>query len=528
MIVDDEPEVHHVTQLVLADYTFGDAGLTFLNAYSGGEALDLIKKHPDTAVALMDVVMETDQAGLEAVRQIRDDIGNGMVRIILRTGQPGQAPEKKVILEYDINDYKAKSELTSQKLFTAVTSALRSYRDLKIIDRSRKGLEMIIDSAGELLKPQSLAQFTSGVLMQMTSLLGLNDDSLLMQTAGFAVSNHNGAFRILAATGQFEQYVDRRADEVLDEEIRNDLGRAVAEGKSFVERDRFVGYFRTSRHSENVLYLKCRQKINHVDTRLVQVFLGNVAVSFDNLNHRVNLEKLVEERTRELNLEKEKLARAQSILCKYVPSQLTERICEGKVEEVWKTARGRLTMFFSDIKDFTRLTEIMEPEDSAGLLNEYFSEMYKIASRYGGVVANVKGDELFIFFGVNDAIPDKEHAVKCVNMALEMQRRMSELAVKWFEDGLEEPLRIRCGVNTGIVNVGGFGSPERKNYTAMGMHVNLASRLETACEPGKILISHSTWALVKDKFECRPLGKMEVKGFSHPVLVYDVSGVFAT
>ncbi|MFH1139846.1 MAG: SpoIIE family protein phosphatase [Pseudomonadota bacterium] len=146
LIVDDEPEVHQVTQLVLADYSFDASGLIFLNAYSGGEAVDLIQKHPDTAVVLMDVVMETDQAGLDAVHHIRENLGCRMARIILRTGQPGHAPERRVILDYDINDYKAKSELTSQKLFTSVTAALRSYRDLNSIETQRKRLEEIIRS----------------------------------------------------------------------------------------------------------------------------------------------------------------------------------------------------------------------------------------------------------------------------------------------------------------------------------------------------------------------------------------------
>lgn len=146
MIVDDEEEVHNVTHLVLGDYSFEGAGIEFLSAYTGQGAKEMISKNPDTAAILLDVVMETDQAGLELVRYIREELNNSLVRIILRTGQPGQAPERKVIIEYDINDYKAKSELTSQKLFTAITAALRSYRDLNTIEEKRQNLRKIIDS----------------------------------------------------------------------------------------------------------------------------------------------------------------------------------------------------------------------------------------------------------------------------------------------------------------------------------------------------------------------------------------------
>jgi class 3 adenylate cyclase len=107
-------------------------------------------------------------------------------------------------------------------------------------------------------------------------------------------------------------------------------------------------------------------------------------------------------------------------------------------------------------------------------------------------------------------------------MAIDMQKRISELQVKWFNEGIEQPLEIRCGISTGMVNVGGFGSKIRRKYSAMGLHVNLASRLENLCEPGKILISHPTWGLVNDTIPCEPRGKITVKGFSHPVMIHEV------
>ena len=147
MIVDDDEEVHAVTKMVLGDFIFLGKSLTFVSAYSGEAAKQRLQENPDTAVILLDVVMETEDAGLQAARYIREELKNSFVRIILRTGYPGQAPERSVIIDYDINDYKEKTELTAQKLHTTLIAALRSYRDLKIIDGNRQGLQKIIEAS---------------------------------------------------------------------------------------------------------------------------------------------------------------------------------------------------------------------------------------------------------------------------------------------------------------------------------------------------------------------------------------------
>lgn len=156
LVVDDEVEIHNITKLVLNDFTFDGKPLTFISAYSGEEAKGLIEKHPDTALILLDVVMETDDAGLEVVKYIRDVLGNLLVRIILRTGQPGQAPEDVVIINYDINDYKTKTELTTRKLFTAIVSALRAFRALTRLEESRKQLAQIAQASARFVPRQFL------------------------------------------------------------------------------------------------------------------------------------------------------------------------------------------------------------------------------------------------------------------------------------------------------------------------------------------------------------------------------------
>lgn len=177
MIVDDEPAVHNITRRVLEDFSFEGRSFTYLNAYSKEEAMQLMRENPDTALILLDVVMETDHAGLEVVHYIRKELQNRFVRIILRTGQPGQAPERKVVTEYDINDYKLKSMLTDQGLYTAVISAVRTYRDLLIIEQHRKDLEQAMEKAdiANNARFQFLANMGHELRTPLNGILGFAD-----------------------------------------------------------------------------------------------------------------------------------------------------------------------------------------------------------------------------------------------------------------------------------------------------------------------------------------------------------------
>ncbi|MFN8490097.1 MAG: ATP-binding protein [Caldilineaceae bacterium] len=149
MIVDDEAEVHKLTKLALHKVTFEGKPLAFLSAYSGAEAEALIQQHPDTAVILLDVVMETIDSGLRLIRFIREELGNKLVRIVLRTGQPGEAPEEAIIRDYDINDYKTKTELVGQKLYTTVIISLRTFISLTALQIKQAELEKLSQSLSE-------------------------------------------------------------------------------------------------------------------------------------------------------------------------------------------------------------------------------------------------------------------------------------------------------------------------------------------------------------------------------------------
>jgi len=217
-----------------------------------------------------------------------------------------------------------------------------------------------------------------------------------------------------------------------------------------------------------------------------------------------------------------RLAQANDIISRYVASQLAEQIRTGDYAAIDRRERRKLTLFFSDIEGFAETADQTEPEDLAGVLNEYLVAMTEIGKRYEATIDKFVGDAIMIFFGAPEATNDRDHALRAVRMAMDMQECMESLQDKWQREGFERPFRIRIGINTGQANIGNFGSPERLDYTAIGRHVNLAARLQAQCEPGKVLISNATWVLIQDDVPCTPKGAIQVKGFHQSIQVYEV------
>ncbi|MBR9913107.1 MAG: adenylate/guanylate cyclase domain-containing protein [Gammaproteobacteria bacterium] len=211
-------------------------------------------------------------------------------------------------------------------------------------------------------------------------------------------------------------------------------------------------------------------------------------------------------------------------LSRYISPTVWAAINEDKDKSL-QTDRKRLTVFFSDIKDFSQLSEELEAETLTGLLNTYLSEMSKIVSQYGGTIDKFIGDGLMVIFGDFNSQGIKNDSIRCVSMAIAMRKRMKSLQREWVNQGVERPLEIRMGINTGYCTVGTFGTSHHLDYTVLGTHVNLASRLESAAAPGEILLSHETWSLCRDTIMCRCKGEISVKGFSHPIKVYQVMGL---
>jgi adenylate cyclase len=211
-------------------------------------------------------------------------------------------------------------------------------------------------------------------------------------------------------------------------------------------------------------------------------------------------------------------------IAKYLPPQLYRGIFAGKDVQL-ATERKKLTVFFSDIVDFTSTAERMQPEELTALLNEYLTEMSSIAAAHGGTVNKFIGDAILVFFGDPESRGAVEDARACLAMALDMQRRLAELNVRWRKRGIAEPFRARMGINTGFCNVGNFGSDDRMDYTIIGAEANLAARLQSVAEPGGIVLSYETFMLVRDMVRARPLEPITLKGIAHPIVPYAVEGL---
>ncbi|MFZ4527336.1 MAG: bifunctional diguanylate cyclase/phosphodiesterase [Undibacterium curvum] len=291
MIIDDDPDVHSATTFALGSLEIQHRPLSFVHAYSAAEAREILQREKDIAIILLDVVMEHEDAGLQLVNYIRKTLQLADVRIILRTGQPGYAPEIDAIRDYDINDYKTKSELTRTKLYTAVTSAIRSYEQICSISASRRGLEMIINASTELMAKHGLQNFASGVLTQITGLLNLD-------TEGFVCARQNplgdentvNDLRIIASTASMSHLVDRSLADLDRPSVLNLVSRSLGSKQSIYEADMTALYFNNAEKKDFTLFLEKGLQLNEMDRRLLEVFCGNVSVGLDNviLNSRLH------------------------------------------------------------------------------------------------------------------------------------------------------------------------------------------------------------------------------------------------
>jgi class 3 adenylate cyclase len=228
----------------------------------------------------------------------------------------------------------------------------------------------------------------------------------------------------------------------------------------------------------------------------------------------------------EISRKNKELETLSSKLAKYLSPQVYESIFTGKQEVKLASQRKKLTVFFSDIADFTETADRLESEDLIQLLNHYFTEMSQVAMEYGATIDKYVGDAIVIFFGDPETRGVKKDALACVTMAIAMQERMRALQGVWRSSGVEQPLRCRIGISTGYCTVGNFGSDDRMDYTIIGGGVNLASRLEHAAPPGGILIAYETYAHVRDEVYCEKTGDIQVKGIAYPVATYRVVDLY--
>lgn len=286
LIVDDDEDVHQATEFALRDVEILGRRLEFLHARSSAEAISVLRQEERVAVVLLDVVMESEDAGLKAIGRIRNELGMTNLRIILRTGQPGYAPELEAISLYDINDYKTKSELTRNKLFTAVTAAVRSYDQIERLDASRRGLELIIDGANRFIAEQGLQAFAAGVITQIAALLGVPPDGVMCVCAdpGAAPNAARGQqCTVLAAAGRYQDYINRHVAALENAELCDILDTCLSEQRHHSSEHGLALYFPGRQGKNFAAYVESGQAIREPDRHLLEVFCANIAICGDNV-----------------------------------------------------------------------------------------------------------------------------------------------------------------------------------------------------------------------------------------------------
>jgi len=207
-------------------------------------------------------------------------------------------------------------------------------------------------------------------------------------------------------------------------------------------------------------------------------------------------------------------------LAKYVTTPLVRELAKEESHHILGHQRRKITVFFSDIQGFSFISDALEAEELAQLLNEYFAEMIHIVLQFGGTLDKLMGDGMMVVFGAPAPIDPPVGAIRCTQMANNMQQRLNVLNDHWRTRGYPYPIKVRMGISTGVTTVGSFGSDVWLNYTAIGVPVNIAARLQQMAEPGEILLSHSTYSLVSDQVEADMLGETQLKGLHYPPSIY--------
>ncbi len=331
IISDDDEQVHEITKLALTYFSFAGKELEFLSAFSGQETKQLVLDNPDVAIILQDVVMETDTAGLDVVKYVREELKNKFVRIILRTGQPGQAPERKVIVNYDINDYKEKTELTSQKLFTLIYSSIRSFQDINTIERNKDGLQQIIDSSSELFSRQSIDNFFVSTMQKIGSLIHDNVDAFLCSCSAVSSSDKRRAIKIISSSGELKSFNALNTSLELDEAEHDLLQKSLENKENIYLPGLCIIYFSHSSKvaDERLLFFKGNFNLTDVDKNLINLYMKQASISYDNLMlyHKVEkgqqeivnlLGTSIETRSKETGNHIKRVAEISALLAEYI------------------------------------------------------------------------------------------------------------------------------------------------------------------------------------------------------------------
>lgn len=290
LIIDDDEAVHQVTRLVLSDAFIEGRKLELISVFSKQEAKEYLTKDSDFCMAFVDVVMETDHAGLELVEWIRNDLKNQAIRLVLRTGQAGTAPEAKVIKEFDINDYKEKTDFTSGKMMTTVYAGIRAYRDIMTIQRSLDAFKQLITATHDLLQINQLRSFGSAALNHLLTLMDVESSALYIarNQVDFDKEVSN---MIIACTGKYVSESDSLDSSDIDYKVKRLITKTFERKSHFTNDECFIGYYETAANSASVLYIEFENDNEHFRANLAELYATNVALILEGLTKQHEIER---------------------------------------------------------------------------------------------------------------------------------------------------------------------------------------------------------------------------------------------
>lgn len=509
LIVDDEEEVHRITKLNLQGFSYDRKALEFFSAYSAEEAINVLSSIDDMALMFLDVVMETKDAGLKCVKHIREELKKNNVRIILRTGQPGYAPEEKVILNYDINDYKEKHELTYEKLLTAVISSLRSYKDIKALEKVNKELSETNVALQNEMKERLIAQ-----------------ESVRESEAKFRKISEaaQDAIVLIDAEGNIS-YWNKAAENIFGYTKEEIIGRSL---HSFVAPDKYANEYKKGfehfQHTgdgniigKTVEYTALRKN--------GEEFPVEISVSSIQIKGQWNSIGVIRDITLRKN-QYAKIEKANTIFEKFVPKEFLSLVKKREkvdIEDITlvDSTEETMSVLFADIRSFTSYSENMTPKETFQFINRYLETIIPSIEGHGGFIDNFLGDGVICLFkGNNVGVADD-----ALNTAISMQKSIQKY--NYYRQSSELPkLKIGIGIHCGSLILGIIGNKKRMEATVIGDTVNLASRIEelTKIYGISIAITSSTYSLLsyEKNYLIRKVDTVKIRGRDEPVAIYDV------
>lgn len=283
LVVDDDDDVHRATELAMQGLRVEGQAMQFLHARSAAEAMEVLRREPELAVVLLDVVMESEDSGLRLVHFIRESLNRRAIRIVLRTGQPGYAPEIETVQAYDINDYRTKSELTRTRLYTVLTAAIRSYKQFCALQQNQRGLELIVDASTELSQLHGLQRFADGVLTQLCALLGVLPEGMVCAQAPRELIDQAPETRVIAAAGQFSSLIDSPLSAVNLPKVRERLTQCLGMREHLIDGEGVCLFFSLSNGRSMAALVDVQRPLTAVELQLLRAFCTNIAVGFENV-----------------------------------------------------------------------------------------------------------------------------------------------------------------------------------------------------------------------------------------------------